>query len=147
MAGKNFGRFQRTLTAERVILSLLLVLGCLANAQNNKNAPAKADVTGHYEGTAKNNAGETITVAFDLTEKEGALSGMIRSSHGDFAITGGSHKGEDVKIEFDANGGAGTILVKANSDKLAGTWSAGDDGGAVDVRKVAAQEGGAKGKL
>ena len=145
MSGKNCGGFRRKLTAERLLLGLVLALGCVVSAQNNKSAPAKADVTGHYEGTAKNNAGEVITVAFDLTEKEGVLSGMIHSSHGDFSITGGSHQGEDVKIEFDANGGAGTISLKMANDKLAGTWSAGDDGGALDVKKMA-PDSGAKGE-
>jgi hypothetical protein len=31
-------------------------------------------------------------------------------------------------------------------DKLVGTWSAGDDGGPVEVKKASGQEGGAKGK-
>jgi hypothetical protein len=92
-------------------------------------------VTGHYEGTAKNSAGEVITVALDLTEKEGVMSGMIKSSHGDFTITGGTRKGEEVTLEFDANGTSGTITIYPKKDSLVGTWSAGDDGGAIEVKK------------
>jgi hypothetical protein len=86
-------------------------------------------------------------VTIDLTEKEGALSGTIISSHGNFTITGGSRDGKNVTIEFDADGSTGTISVSMNNeDRLVGTWSAGDDGGPVDVKKAAAQDGGAKGK-
>jgi hypothetical protein len=129
------------------IVCLMLALCCAALAQQGKNGSAKKDVTGRYDGTAKNKAEEVIPVTLDLTDKEGALSGAIHSSHGDFTITGGTHQGDAVTIEFDAGGSAGTISLRMAEDKLVGTWSAGDDGGALDVKKAAAQEGGAKGKL
>src|SRR5271169_4739655 len=127
------------------IAGLVLALCCVAQAQKDKSAPAKTALTGRYEGTAKNKADEVITVAFDLTEKDGALSGAINSSHGDFPITGGSHQGEAVTIEFDA-GGPGTISMRITDDRLVGTWTAGEDGGSVDVKRVAAQSGAAKDK-
>jgi hypothetical protein len=129
------------------IACLLLALCCVAQGQQNKDksAPAKASLTGRYEGTAKSKADEVITVAFDLTEKDGVLSGTINSSHGDFPITGGSRQGENVTIEFDA-GGPGTISMRVTEDRLVGTWTAGDDGGPVDVKRVAAQSGGTKDK-
>ena len=128
-------------TAQRMlILCLVLAPLCIAAAQQGKNASPKG-VNGRYEGTAKNAAGDILTVAFELTEKDGAMSGMIRSDHGDFTITGGSHKGEDVRLEFDTGGGpTGTILLKVAEDKMSGTWSAGEDGGPVEVKKAAAQE-------
>jgi hypothetical protein len=136
-----------TRIAQRLLmLCLVAALPCFAQTQNGKSAPAKSDLTGHYEGSAKNNAGEVIDVAFDLTEKDGALSGVIHSSHGDFTITGGSHKGDDVTLEFGADGPTGTISLKLAEDKLSGTWSAGDDGGGLEVKKAAAKEGDTKGK-
>ena len=133
-------------SARMPVLGLVLAMACVALAQQGKNGSAKTDLTGRYEGSAKNKAEDVITVSIDLTEKEGALSGTINSSHGDFPITGGAHKGDAVTIEFDANGSGGTISLHMAEDKLIGTWSAGDDGGALDVKRVAAQEGGAKGK-
>jgi major membrane immunogen (membrane-anchored lipoprotein) len=129
-----------------LVLCLVLTPLCIATAQQGKNTSAKGSVTGNYEGTAKNRAEEVIQVKFELTEKEGAMSGMIRSDHGDFTITGGSHKGDDVTLDFDANGTTGTITLKLAEGKLAGTWSAGDDGGPVDLKRVAAQEETPKGK-
>ncbi len=130
-----------TRNAQRLLmLALAAALPCFALAQNGKGAPAKSELTGHYEGSAKNNAGEMIDVALDLTEKDGAMSGMIHSSHGDFTISGGSHKGEEVSLEFDAGGPTGTITLKSEGDKLSGTWSAGDDGGPVEVKKATAKE-------
>src|SRR6266496_2757969 len=126
------------------IAGLMLLLSCLALAQQGKSGSGKSDLTGRYEGTAKNKAEDVITVTLELTEKESALSGMIRSSHGDFPVTGGSHKGDAVTIEFDA-GSQGTISLHLSEDKLVGTWSAGDDGGPIDVKKAGAQEEAPKG--
>lgn len=121
-----------------IAFTLLALCSC-ALAQNAKAAPSKSEVTGHYEGLAKNAAGEDIHVAFDLTEKDGAITGMIHSDHGDFSITGGSHKSDAVTLEFDAQGTTGTIQLQQADDKLTGNWTAGDDGGPVDVKKMAAQ--------
>jgi hypothetical protein len=123
-----------------LILSLIIAPLCVATAQQEKKAASKDSISGKYEGTAKNNAQDIIQVTFELTEKEGTMSGMIRSDHGDFTISGGSHKGEDVTLDFDANGSNGTITLKLAGDKLSGTWSAGEDGGPVEVKRVAAQE-------
>jgi hypothetical protein len=123
----------------------LICLASLAIAQQAKTTPLSAAVTGHYEGTAKNKAEDVITVALELAEKDGALSGTINSSHGDFAITGGSHKGDAVTIEFDA-GSPGTISMTMNNDRMVGTWTAGEDGGAIDVKKAAPKPDAPKGK-
>ena len=149
MSQKKFARRGEMAIVQRMmVLCLIFILAPLgvAAAQQGKNSSAKGAVTGHYEGTAKNRAEEVIQVKFELAEKEGAMSGMIRSDHGDFTITGGSHKGDAVTLDFDANGATGTITLKLAEDKLAGTWSAGDDGGPVEVKKVAAHEEAPKGK-
>jgi len=144
---KKLARLDEMAIVRRMlVLCLVLAPLCVAMAQQGKNTPAKGSVTGNYEGTAKNRAEEVIQVKFELTEKEGAMSGMIRSDHGDFTVTGGTHHGEDVTLEFDAGRPTGTITLKFAADKLSGTWSAGDDGGPVDVKKVAAQEETPKGK-
>ena len=147
MSQKNFARASRTLTNRRwPIACLMLVLSCLAMAQQGKSGAAKTNSTGRYEGTAKNKAEDVITLTLDLTEKEGALSGEILSSHGNFSITGGSRQGDEVTINFDAGGSPGTLSLRLTEDKLVGTWIAGDDGGPVEVKKASAPEGGAKGK-
>lgn len=149
MSQKKFARLGEMAIVQRMLLlCLIFILAplCVVAAQQGKNASAKGSATGHYEGTAKNRAAEVINVTLDLTEKESAMSGMIRSSHGDFTITGGAHHGEEVTLEFDAGGPTGTITLKLAEDKLAGTWSAGDDGGPVEVKKVAAQQEAPKGK-
>lgn len=137
---------QMTTIHRMLVLCFILVLIGAAAAKQDKKASAKSAVNGHYAGTAKNRAEETIQVTFELAENEDVMSGMIRSDHGDFTITGGSHKGDDVTLEFDAGGPTGTITLKRAEDRLSGTWSAGDDGGAVEVKKTAAQEEAPKGK-
>ncbi len=147
MSQKHFAGACRTAAHSRVLIScLMLVLSCLALAQQGKSGAAKANSTGRYEGTAQNKSQDVITVTLDLTEKDGVLSGEILSSHGNFTITGGSRKGDAVTVEFDAGGSPGTLSLRMTENKLVGTWSAGDDGGPVEVKKAAAPEGGAKGK-
>ena len=144
---KHFANTGRMLANVRLpILCLMLVLSCLAMAQQGKSGAAKTNSTGRYEGTAKNKAEDVITVTLDLTEKEGAFSGEILSSHGNFTISGGSRQGDEVTVNFDAGGSPGTLSLRLTGDKLVGTWTAGDDGGPVDVKRAAAPEGGAKGK-
>ena len=126
-----------------LLAAMSLFVAVCAGAQQGNN---KADATGKYEGTAKNAAGEVITVTLDLTEKDGTMSGTISSSHGDFPITSGSHQEKKVTLQFDAQGTSGTISLEANGDNLVGTWSAGDDGGPVEVKKVAAQNRESKSK-
>ena len=137
---------QITAVHQMLVLCCIVALIGAAAAQQDKKASAKGTVNGHFQGTAKNRAEETIQVTFELAEKEGVMSGMIRSDHGDFTITGGSHTGDDVTLEFNAGGPTGTITLKLANDKLSGTWSAGDDGGLIEVKKVAAQEETPKGK-
>lgn len=145
---KSFcGTYNRqVLTRSLVSVCAVLALGCWIAQAQSKSEPAKASATGHFEGMATNNAGENIPVTLELTEKEGAVSGMIRSSHGDFSITKGSRDGEKVTLEFDAEGEQGTITLKMVEDKLTGDWSAGGDAGSIDVKRVAAQPPDAKGK-
>jgi hypothetical protein len=146
MSQENMAKlYRRFVGAGCTVACLMLVLCCVAQAQQDKGTPSKASLTGHYEGSAKNKAEEAITVGFDLTENEGALSGVIHSSHGDFPIARGSHQGEAVTIEFDAGGATGTISLKTTDDRLVGTWTTGEDGGPVDVKKVT-PENGSKGK-
>jgi hypothetical protein len=135
-------RFGVITTAQWMLIVCLLVAPlCVASGPQGKNGSAKGAVTGRYEGTAKNAAGDIITVSIELTDKDGAISGIIHSDHGDFNITSGTHKGDDVRLEFDTNGGpSGTILLKLAEDKLSGTWSAGEDGGSLEVKKAAGQE-------
>ncbi len=127
-------------------LCLVLALPTLLLAQKDKTAPAKADLTGRYEGSAKNSQQADITVALELTEKDGAITGMIKSSHGDFTITGGTHQGDEVTLDFDTGGPTGTMSLKIAGDKLSGAWSAGDDAGPIEVTKAAEKDEAPKGK-
>jgi hypothetical protein len=146
MAQKNVVKLGRIFVVAPLCIAFVMLALCfVTQAQQDKRAPAKPSLTGRYEGSAKNTAEEVITVAIDLTEKEGTLSGTIHSSHGDFPITGGSHQADAVTIEFDA-GGPGTISLHIADDKLVGTWSMREDGGPLEVKKAAAPQDGAKGK-
>jgi hypothetical protein len=137
---KDFAKLRGMSRLEQILL--LCVLFCfptLLMAQQHRAATDSSDsVTGHYEGTATNQAGEVITVTLHLKDADGVLSGNISSSHGDFPIVSGSRKGDNVTLTFDVGGGTGTISLKRSADKLVGSFSAGEDGGPVDLKKTAA---------
>lgn len=135
-------KFQRKFP---LLICAMLAL-CPISTQRAYCATAKADLTGRYEGTAKNTQGEVIQVSFELTEKDNAVSGVIHSSHGDFTISRGSHQGDTVTLEFETGGPTGTITLKQSEDKLVGTWTAGDDNGPVEVKRAGPQEDAPKGK-
>src|SRR5882724_5481267 len=112
MSQKNLAKVGRTVNGQMLVSGLMLLLCCVALAQQGKSGGAKSNSTGRYEGTAKNKAEDVITVTLDLTEKDGALSGDIQSSHGNFTITGGSRKGDSVTLDFDAGGSPGTRSLR-----------------------------------
>jgi len=143
---KNAAGLCSTAVIERILMvCLVLALPVMERAQD-KGAPTNSNLTGRYEGAAKNSQQADITVALELTEKDGAVTGMIRSSHGDFTITGGTHKGNDVTLDFDTGGPVGTMTLKMDGDKMAGSWAAGDDEGPIEVKKAPAQADAPKGK-
>ncbi len=129
-----------------LIVCLVLSLPVIARAQQGNGGSVKSNLTGRYEGSAKNTAQADITVALELTEKDGAITGMIKSSHGDFTITGGTHQGNEVTLDFDTGGPTGTISLKVDGDKMSGAWSAGDDAGPIEVTRAAVKEEAPKGK-
>jgi hypothetical protein len=146
MAPTNCPKVMRVRKARLLLLCVTFLLCGVALAQQATSAADKGSVAGRYEGTAQNKANDTITVTLTLTEKDGALSGEIQSSHGNFTISGGSHKGDALTLDFDAGGSSGTLSLRMTEDKLVGTWTAGDDGGPVEVKKAAPQAGGTKDK-
>jgi alpha-galactosidase len=113
----------------------VLLCGSCLNAQQNQSA------IGHYEGAAVDSGQQVIQVAMDLREGDGKFSGQINSSHGDFAIVGGSQKGDVVTIEFALGGGTGTIEAKLTNDRLAGTYTVGEGGGTIDLKRTSPSSG------
>ena len=139
-SAKYFAKLRGMSRLEQISLfCVLFVFSTLLVAHPHSASPdSTGSVAGRYEGTATNKAGEVITVALDLKDADGVLSGNISSSHGDFPIVSGSRQGDKVTITFDAGGETGTISLQRTADKLVGTFSAGDDGGPVDLKKVVA---------
>src|SRR5260221_7908495 len=125
MSQKNFVKAGRVFSNGRLLVScLMLVLCCVALAQQGKSGAGEANSTGRYEGTAKNKAEDVITVTLDLTEKDGVLSGEIQSSHGNFTITGGSPKGGAGMADVRRGGAPGAPPPPPPAGKLAGPGGA-----------------------
>jgi hypothetical protein len=107
-----------------------------ASSQSKTTTSVISSFTGHYEGTATNKAQQTIPLVIDLTDTNGAFSGKISTALGIFPIVGGTRQAETITINFDASGERGRISAKLSDGGLLGTFSLGDDGGPVDVKKT-----------
>lgn len=123
------------------LLTFVIAITLLAEASPAPPTPKPGgDVhvaaTGHYEGEATNKENQALAVIIDLRDTDGALSGSITTPVGVFPITGGSRQGRSMIIEFDAGGQKGSITVQVSDKDLAGTFSLGDDGGPISVRKT-----------
>jgi hypothetical protein len=118
--------------------SAFLFSAFLVAQEHGAASDSSESVAGRFEGTATNKAGEVITVTIDLKDADGVLSGNIHSSHGDFPIVSGSRQGDKIDITFDTGGSTGTISLKRTGDNLVGAFSAGEDGGPVDLKKAVA---------
>jgi len=109
------------------------------SAQRDRtNASVGQPFTGYYEGAATNKRQQVIVpLAIDLADAGGHFSGEISSTFGVFPIVGGNHQADAITIEFDAGGEKGTISAKLSDGRLFGTFTTGDDGGSIDVKKTA----------
>jgi hypothetical protein len=75
----------------------------------------KADVSGAWEATFKDETGNDLLLKFDLKADGEKLTGTVKSPQGDGTLTNGEVKGEDVS--FDVEFGSETIKHKG---KLSG---------------------------
>src|ERR1035437_8872734 len=99
MSRKNVAELGRIFVAARWCLAGLMVALCfVAQAQQDKSAPAKTSLTGRYEGPAKKSEKRVTGVTCVRTEREGPLPGKIISSQGAFPTRGVPRQGEAIPI-------------------------------------------------
>jgi len=128
---------QRNLFLLPFVIAIALLAGASpAPATPKPGGDVRVAATGHYEGEATNKENQALAVIIDLRDTGGALSGSITTPVGVFPITGGGWQGRSMTIEFDAGGQKGTITAQVSDKDLVGTFSLGDDGGPINVRKT-----------
>ncbi len=117
-----------------VALLLLVSTFCLT-AQAKPADP----VSGKWEGVARSDQMGEISVAFELKNDGGKLSGTIESAQGSFPITGGTYADGKIGLKFDAGGNEGVIDATLAGDKISGKWELSGQGGTLELKKVAAK--------
>ncbi len=94
-------------------------------------------LAGRYTGTAASTNGD-LAVTCDLKIVNGTPTGIIDSSDGPIAITGGTLTGDKLVFNIDMGGMTGTISGTVTDGQMTGLWAMGDKSGAITLTKVTA---------
>lgn len=104
--------------------------------QKENPANSNRSLTGHYEGTATGKTQQIMSLAIDVIDTGGALSGRINTTFGVFPIVSGIRQDTTLSITFDENGELGHISGQITDNHFVGTFSLGDEGGPVNLKKT-----------
>ena len=127
-------------------LALVCLFALTAAAQETKPAPdtkdtpetkptADANISGSYEGTAETQGNGTLPLRVEIKDDKGKLTGEIKSPVGDFAIESGSYEKGKVALNFKVEDVVGAITGDYKDGRITGSFSAGNEGGKIDLKK------------
>lgn len=105
-------------------------------AQGEKPRPS---LTGKYQGTAKS-GNDILNMTIELVDEHGTFTGSVTTQFGNFKIVKGKLADDVLTLETEGNGTTGEFTLKAKEDKLVGELKSKAGVGAVELRKVAADE-------
>ena len=115
---------------------LLASLSIAVMAQGEKPRPS---LTGKYQGTAKS-GNDVLNMTLELVDEHDTFTGSVTTQFGTFKIVKGKLADDVLTLETEGNGTTGEFTLKAKEDKLVGELKSKGGVGAVELRKVAADE-------
>jgi hypothetical protein len=124
--------------ATPLLIVTLMTLCALASA-GSLNTQNKDTLSGKYEGVAKSDQLGDIPITVEIKNDNGKLSGKIDTPQGPAAITGGTFDNGKIVMKFDAGGNEGTVTATLDGDKITGKWELAGQGGAVQLKRAAAE--------
>jgi hypothetical protein len=135
----------RTTAAGTIVIAMALILSIsvsslalskLSNPRPGQTAkPGATDpVSGRYEGTGKSKGLGDLVLSLELTNENGNVSGSLTASTANFPVTGAYQDGQ-LTLKFKFAEQDGVIKADLRNGVITGTWSLGDDGGAIDLTK------------
>lgn len=131
-------------------LALLCLFALTAAAQDTKPTPtptpdpkgangaqpaADENISGSYEGTAETQSNGTLPLRVDIKDDKGKLTGEIKSPVGNFPIDSGSYEKGKVTLNFPVESVTGVITGDYKDGRITGSFSAGNEGGKIDLKK------------
>jgi hypothetical protein len=97
---------------------MLLLVAFMAAAQ------PQASLTGKYEGTVKDDSGQSQKVTLDLVEDAGKYSGTFTTAKGSFKILKGQMANETLTLDIEKPGGSsGSMSFKKSAGGLVATFT------------------------
>jgi major membrane immunogen (membrane-anchored lipoprotein) len=114
--------------------ALLAILLVAASASAFQNKPS--NLSGKYQGVAKNDQIGEIPLTVEIKDDGGKLSGKIDTPQGPSNITSGSYADGKVSLKFDAGGNEGTVTATADGDKITGKWELAGMTGPLELKRA-----------
>lgn len=99
----------------RMILMMVLLAGAGAT---QKTTP---DIAGYWLGSIDTNRGQ-MEIGLDLNDQKGKLTGVLKTAHGDWAITDVREKDGVWTVAFKGDSGAGKLIGKIKDEAFTGDW-------------------------
>jgi hypothetical protein len=118
------------------VLLCLFALAAMVSAQGEKTRPS---LTGKYQGTAKSGNDE-LKLTLELIDQEGMFAGTVTTQFGTFKIVRGKLVDDQLTLETEGNGTTGKFSLRVKDDRLVGQLNSKGGEGAVELRKVVADE-------
>ena len=115
---------------------LVAISSATVSGQNEKPRP---NLTGKYQGAAKT-ADKELTITLELVDNAGGFSGSVTTQFGTFKIVKGKLADDLLTLNTEGNGTTGEFSLKVKDDKLVGQLKAEGGVGAVELRKMSADE-------
>src|SRR5262245_32266451 len=112
--------------------ALLLMASLPVSGQNTSWA-------GKYEGTGKGPNGE-VQFTLEITDEAGKISGRITSQYGVYKIISGKVVDGVLTIEAEGSNSKGKMTLRWKDGKLVGELTADGTTGAVEFKKVSAED-------
>jgi hypothetical protein len=98
---------------------MVLVLALMIGSSAIQETPAA--VAGYWLGSIDTNRGQ-MEIGLDLSEQKGKLVGVLKTAHGDWAVTDVREKDGVWTVAFKGDSGAGKLIGKIKDGAFTGDW-------------------------
>jgi hypothetical protein len=78
-------------------------------------------LAGSWIGAIDTSKGQ-MDIGLNLTVQDGKLTGVLKTAHGDWEVTGVTEKDGVWTVTFKSDGGSGTLTGRIKEPKFAGDW-------------------------
>lgn len=117
-------------------ISLFTVASTARAQAKGGQSSSTGSIAGHYDGVIRTSSLGNLTVALDLRDENGNLTGTLHSPLGEVAVTGGSYAEGRVTIKMEANGDEATFMGNFAGGQLTGDFNGFGQTGKVELKRT-----------